>query len=38
MKILHATYGPQPRSVAAVVGGFVSVRGLGAFVVALFRG
>jgi putative membrane protein len=38
MKILKDTYGPQPRSVAGVVAGIVSVMGLGAFAAALFRG
>jgi putative membrane protein len=38
MQILRDTYGPQPRSVAGVVAGIVSVMGLGAFAAALFRG
>jgi len=37
MKLLRATFGPQPRSVSGVVAGLVSVMGLAAFLAALFR-
>jgi inner membrane protein YidH len=37
MQMLRATYGPQPKSVAAVVAGLVSVMGLLAFIATLSR-
>ena len=37
MQSLRATFGPQPRSVAAVVAAIVSILGLAAFVSVLFR-
>jgi putative membrane protein len=38
MRSLRATYGPQPRSVAGLVGGIVALIGLGAFVTVLVGG
>jgi putative membrane protein len=38
MKTLRATFGPQPVSVAAVVGAIVAALGLLAFLAALLRG
>jgi putative membrane protein len=38
MRSLRAAYGPQPRSVAGIVGGIVAVIGLGALVTALVGG
>ena len=37
MKMLRASYGPQPRSVAGVVAGIVSVMGLAAFIATLLE-
>ena len=38
MRSLRETYGSQPRSVAGIAGGIVSIIGLVAFVTTLFRG